>query len=223
MPLLASARARAVALAVTLVGLLLIGWGLGDLAQSVTQRADLDLVRDAAAERTSLLTVIAHGLSFVGSGFVIFPLAAAGCAVFFRRGERRNAFAIALSAGGGVLISNVDKLLVGRPRPTVHHLELVRSSSFPSGHAAQATAFYLALLIALRLKRRLPVVALTAQLTAAVLILGIALSRVYLGVHYPSDVAAGVLLGAAWVLVVATLLRQGAPLADWPEAGSEAT
>jgi membrane-associated phospholipid phosphatase len=207
-PSLTSAGARAVGLAVALIGLLLIGWGLGDIAQSVAQPADLDLVRDAAAERTSLLTVIAHALSLAGSGYVIVPLAAACCAVAYRRGAATNAVAIALSTTGGVLIANVDKLLVGRPRPTAPHLEMVSSSSFPSGHATQATAFYLAVLIALRLRKPPPVVAVTAAVTAGVLILGIALSRVYLGVHYPSDVAAGVLLGAAWTLLVAALLRR---------------
>ncbi len=132
----------------------------------------------------------------------------------YRRGAGTNALAIALSTAGGVLIANVDKLLVGRPRPTVHHLELVRSSSFPSGHATQATAFYLALLIALRLRKPPLVVAVTAAVAAGVLILGIALSRVYLGVHYPSDVAAGVLLGAAWTLVVAALLCRDATAAQ---------
>jgi hypothetical protein len=108
MPSFASAGARAVGLAVALIGLLLIGWGLGDTAQSVVQSMDLDLVRDTAAQRTSLITVIAHGLSLVGSAYVIFPLAAACCAVLYRRGAGTNALAIALSTAGGVLIANTQ-------------------------------------------------------------------------------------------------------------------
>jgi undecaprenyl-diphosphatase len=212
--------ACAVRLAVALIALLLIGWGLGELARSVAQPSDLDLVRDTAAERTSLLTAIAHGLSLMGSGYVIFPLAAACSALLYRGGQGTNALVIALSTTGGVLIANLDKVLVGRPRPMVHHLELVNSSSFPSGHATQATAFYLALLIAALPSKRPPVVAVIAGVTAGVLILGIALSRVYLGVHYPSDVAAGALLGAAWTVVVAALLRRDAFAARRPEGGS---
>ncbi len=201
--------ARAIALTVALIAFLLVGWGLGQLARSGMQQSDLDLVRDTAAVRTSLLTAIAHGLSLMGSGYVIFPLTAACCALIYRRGEGANALMIALSTSGGVLIANLDKLLVGRPRPVVHHLEGVTGLSFPSGHATQATAFYLALLIAARLSKGPPAVAVIAGVTAGALILGIAVSRVYLGVHYPSDVAAGVLLGAAWTVVVAALLRRG--------------
>ncbi|MGB9185742.1 MAG: phosphatase PAP2 family protein [Solirubrobacteraceae bacterium] len=166
-----------------------------------------------------MLTTIAHGLSLLGSGYVIFPLAAVSCAVLYRWGAGTNALLVALSTAGGVLIATVDKVLVGRQRPPVHHLELVSGLSFPSGHATQATAFFLALLSAARLSRRPPAVAAIAGVTAGVLILGIAVSRVYVGVHYPSDVAAGVLLGGAWTAVVTALLRRNAFAPHRPEVG----
>jgi undecaprenyl-diphosphatase len=195
--------------------LLAIGWGLGAIAQSTTASADLDAVRDLAGERTALLTTFAHVLSFVGSGFVVFPLAAVLCVLFYRRGRVAAAAALAVSTIGGVVISNLDKLLVGRARPPVHHLEHVVSTSFPSGHATQASAFYVALLLVVLAGGRGRAVVLAASICAAALILGIAISRVYLGLHYPSDTAAGVLLGTSWsVFTCSSLLRRGPAARD---------
>jgi undecaprenyl-diphosphatase len=130
------------------------------------------------------------------------------CAVLNRRGRRPEAFAVVLSAAGAIVISNVDKLLVGRPRPAVHHLEMVVTGlSFPSGHATQASAFYLAVLIVVLAGKPRREVAWAATISTLVLIVGVAVSRVYLGVHYPSDVAAGVLLGATWSVLATRLLR----------------
>lgn len=193
-----------------LLALLVIGWALGELAKSTATSSDLDAVRDLASERTSLLTGAAHALAFIGSGYVVYGLTLILAVVFYGRGWPEAAVALAVSTVGAAVLANVDKLLVGRARPPVEHLEHVVSESFPSGHSTQASAFYGALLL-IFLARRPPgwaaagaVVALTALVAA------IALSRVYLGVHYPSDTIGGVLLGAGWSLLVCRLmLRRG--------------
>ena len=169
----------------------------------------------AAGQRDSLLTLFAHVFSWAGSGYVIAPLAALGCTTLYRRGRRSNALAIALSVAGGSAIANLDKLLVARPRPLVHHLDSVSSFSFPSGHTTQSAAFYLALLIALLLSNPSRSRAATAALATGVLLAGIALSRVYLGVHYPTDVTAGLLLGGSWSVLTAWIVRAR----SWPCAG----
>jgi undecaprenyl-diphosphatase len=202
-------------IAVRLVGglivLLLIGWGLGALAQSSSTSADLDVVQDIAAQRGAVATAVAHALSFVGSGYVVFPLAVVCCVAFYRRGWPAATVALGVSMLGGVVLANVDKLLVGRARPPVHHLEQVASMSFPSGHATQATAFYVALLLIFLASGRSRRVVMAAVLATAMLIVGIAASRVYLGVHYPSDTIAGILLGAAWSVLTCTLMLNRRP------------
>jgi undecaprenyl-diphosphatase len=98
---------------------------------------------------------------------------------------------------GSALLPTVAKLIVGRPRPPVEHLTQVFSSSFPSEHAVQAAAVYLAL--AHLLGRTWPSVRRrTLVATAVVIALLVAGSRVYLGVHYPTDVAAGLVVGWIW-------------------------
>jgi membrane-associated phospholipid phosphatase len=202
-------RTVAAALVASLGALLLIGWGLGELATSLTQTDDLDAVRDVAAERTGFLTGVAHVLSTIGSGYVVFGLAAIACVLLYHRRLGAAALAVAVSTAGAVVLSNVDKLLVDRPRPPVQHLEHVTSASFPSGHATQSSAFYGTLLVVVLCSGSGRLWAVPTAIATAALVLGIAFSRVYLGVHYPSDVVGGLLLGGSWsAIVCASLLAR---------------
>jgi undecaprenyl-diphosphatase len=114
---------------------------------------------------------------------------------------------------GGVVLaawlsSDATKILYGRPRPDlVPHEAYVYSASFPSGHSTMSTAAFLtlAMLIAsLETKRRSKAL---AYVLAALVVIGVGFSRVYLGVHWPSDVLAGWCLGSAWALVGWIVLR----------------
>jgi membrane-associated phospholipid phosphatase len=194
--------ARAAALAAGFVALLLAGWGAGELWLSIVGSGELDPVRELAAQRTAALTGIARGVTWAGSAFVLVPLAVIGGLALFRAGPRRETLAIALSLGGAMLLSDLVKLLVSRPRPPVEHLQAVTGWSFPSAHATQASAFWLSLLLALRATRPPRIATRVAGALAPVLIVAVAASRVYLGVHYPSDVVAGMLLGAGWAACV---------------------
>ena len=183
---------------------LLVVWGLGALFIPLVASADLDVVRDLASQRTATATVVAHMLSWLGSGFVVYPVALAACLGLYQRGHRAQAVAVGVSTAGAVALYSIDKLLVGRHRPPVHHLELVTGYSFPSGHATQSTALCVALLIALLSGPRQRQIAAVAA--GCLLVAGVAVSRVYLGVHYPSDVVVGVLLGATWAAVASSLI-----------------
>ena len=108
------------------------------------------MVREVAAQRTAALTEIAKVVTWAGSAFLLVPLALICCLALVRAGLRREALAVALSLGGAMLISDLVKLLVARPRPPVEHLQAVTGSSFPSGHATQASAFWFSLVLVLR-------------------------------------------------------------------------
>jgi membrane-associated phospholipid phosphatase len=207
-----------------LVAFVLLGWGAGNLCTSVLAAPDLDAVRDIASSRAAPETLAAHVFSRIGSAWVVVPVALLVGVSMDRRGRRDAALAVALGTPGALVIADLDKLLVGRPRPPVHHLEPVAGSSFPSGHATQTAALVAALLLQ-RLAGPGPR-ALVLATAASLLVACVALSRVYLGVHYPSDVAAGVTLGVAWSVVAGRLVyraRQALPAAgtgDWPGASS---
>jgi undecaprenyl-diphosphatase len=109
---------------------------------------------------------------------------------------------VVVAAGGGGLLSTVMKELFGRTRPdVVPHLVAVTSPSFPSGHSMLAAILYLtlgALLARFATRRRTKAYLLTVALFATFVI---GASRVYLGVHYPSDVLAGWCAGLIWALL----------------------
>lgn len=186
--------------------LVFVGWAVGELWLSIVGSADLDAVREVAAQRTAALTEIAKVVTWAGSAFLLVPLALICCFALARAGLRREALAVALSLGGAMLLSDLIKQLVSRPRPPVEHLQGVTGSSFPSGHATQASAFWFSLVLVMRATGGSRTVTRLAAAVALVLVVAVAASRVYLGVHYPSDVVAGVLLGTGWAVFVSRCL-----------------
>lgn len=108
---------------------------------------------------------------------------------------------VAVAAGGGGLLSTAMKNFIGRGRPDiVPHLVFVASPSFPSGHSMLAAVIYLtlgALLARFAARRRIKAYFLSAALLLAFLV---GSTRVYLGVHYPTDVLSGWVAGLAWAL-----------------------
>ncbi len=200
-------RLPAARLLLGVVIFVLVGWAAGALWTSVVGSGELEAMRDIVGERSAGLTAVARGVTWAGSAFVLVPLAAISCFVLVRGGLPREAFAVAVSLAGAMLISDLVKLLVSRPRPPVEHLQAVTGASFPSGHATQASAFWFALVLVLPAAGVTPLVTRLAAGFALAVVAAVALSRVYLGVHYPADVVAGVLLGTGWAVFVARSVR----------------
>ncbi len=200
-----------------LVVFVLLGWGVGELWTSVVGSADLNAVRDVAAQRTTVLTHVVRVITWAGSAFLLVPLALIACLAFARAGLRREALAVVLSLGGAMLISDWVKLLLSRPRPPVEHLQAVTGSSFPSGHTTQASAFWFSLVFAMPAAGASPALTRVAGVLALLIVLAVAASRVYLGVHYPSDVVAGMLLGTGWATYVSRCLREPESVSEGPQ------
>lgn len=188
--------------AAVLLVLVLLGWGVGELTQ-LRQGPDLHFVQEVAEQREPVSTALARGLSWAGSSAVIALLAVVSSVGLWLAHRHRAAALVAFATAGAAVIVNLDKLLVGRPRPPVEQLVTAGHSSFPSGHVTLSAAFYLSLLIVLLSRRPSRAITIAAATATVLLVGGIALSRVYLGVHYPTDVTGGILLGASWAVLLA--------------------
>jgi undecaprenyl-diphosphatase len=128
---------------------------------------------------------------------------------FLMHGRRRHAFVLAATVLLAELSSDVAKGFYNRPRPDlVPHGSYVYSASFPSGHSTMAAATYLTLAVLIASLEPNRGTKAMVFVLALGLVAAIGVSRVYLGVHWPSDVLAGWSLGAAWALAAWTVLRR---------------
>lgn len=166
------------------------------------------------AHATPWLTRIMFASSWIGSPAELFPAIPVIAGLMWWRRLRDEAVVLMVAMVGGGLLEAALKLHFRRVRPDVPWAFVHEHSySFPSGHSVLAVALYgTAVYLAMRHLRgtRARVV---LCLAASLLIVGIGLSRIYLGVHYPSDVAAGYLVGAIWL--------SGVMASDWYARQSE--
>jgi undecaprenyl-diphosphatase len=143
-----------------------------------------------------IFTAFGEPTVLIGAGIV--------CAIWlWRAGHRHLPLALIAIVAIGRGLSEAQKYWVARVRPDLEpHLVVVKTSSFPSGHATSSMIFYLTLALVLSVGTRWHRVAVAA---AVLLSLLIGASRVMLGVHWPSDVIGGWAFGMLWVLLTLKL------------------
>ncbi len=157
----------------------------------------------------------ARDITALGGITVLLVVTLSATAYMVMAGRPRMALLLVASVAGAQILSSALKAEFARPRPDlVAHQAFVYTASFPSGHAVMAAATYLtlgALLAQVQVRRRQKVFLLGL---AATLTLLVGASRVYLGVHWPTDVLAGWTVGAGWATLVWVIARllQGAGL-----------
>lgn len=218
-------------LAVLLLGTL--AWTFIELAEEVvegdTRAIDEALLlglRTAADPAVPIgpewLQVVMRDITALGGYTILFLVTAATVIYLFLVGRPRTAVFILVAVLGATLLTVLLKLGFARPRPDlVPHAMRTASASFPSGHSSGAAAVYLtlgAILASFQDRRR---VKLFIMGLAVVVTMLVGISRLYLGVHWPSDIIAGWALGAGWAVlcwVVAAYLRRARVLHS-PPAG----
>jgi undecaprenyl-diphosphatase len=167
-------------------------------------RWDVSFARWLAGERTALGTDIFRVLTFFGGPAVVIVTATVVCLALYRRGRIVDAAFIPLVLGGAELLNLVLKLAFHRPRPEFAFVHL-DTYSFPSGHAMVSAAGYGALVYLAwpRLNGRGRLLVSGAAIAFVGLI---GFSRLYLGVHYLSDVLAGIAGGVFWLAISVALV-----------------
>lgn len=168
----------------------LIGGGRGT-------RLDRSLVRGVGRARSPITDALAHGLTFFGS--VTGAALVSTATVVAARKRPRLGAQVVTGVLGGALAELVIKRWYERERPTLlAHLERVSSTSFPSGHSMAAAALYLTLGFVASRSRRLRAHRATLLAGGGTFAAAVGASRVFLGVHWPTDVMAGYALGTGW-------------------------
>jgi membrane-associated phospholipid phosphatase len=181
--------AAIVALAAIWLAMLLLGRGALDrgIYEALYAGRDPSLVVVAR-----IFTALGEPTVLIGAGFVVTGW-------LWWTGRMRMAAALLLVVLVGRGLAEVQKYSIARARPMLEpHLVVVKTWSFPSGHAASSMIFYLTLALALAAPTRRRRIAAAA---AVLLSLLIGVSRVMLGVHWPSDVVGGWAFGMLWVLL----------------------
>jgi len=202
--------------AFVLVEALLLGLGLlitRGLDHSALSREELAFERTLQGQRTPFWDQVTHYGSVLGSTGVVIALTAVGCLLLAWRGQGpRLPVFLAVAVAGETGLFLLASLIVDRLRPPISQLDVAPpTSSFPSGHTAATIA--LAVGLALGLARTHPRHRLRALswVLAVVLAAFVLLSRLYRGMHWPTDVAASIVFTLTWLLLLrAILLRRDA-------------
>jgi undecaprenyl-diphosphatase len=177
-----------------------------ELSEGDVSAVDRTILLAVARARTPWLTIAAIDVTALGSITLVVLFSAFTLVVLLVLRDRLGAFQMLAASVGAGILTLVTKDIIERTRPEVgQRLITVSGFSYPSGHSLSTSALYLTIaIIAGRYVQHLGArVAIFVAVSAVVILVGA--SRVYLGVHYPTDVVSGISLGAAWALVLAGL------------------
>ena len=201
----------------------LLAWSFGVLTDAVLSRGPFDLPdrrvatllhEHAVPELTSVMNVLTR----LGSGWLLIPASVVLGLLLVYRGRRYEALIFFTAAPGAALLAQGLKLLIHRERPDfIEPLVSAGGYAFPSGHATNAMAFYLVLAVLLSGWVRRWETRVYVLLGALAVIVLVGFSRLYLGVHYLTDVLAGYAVGALW----ATLAITAATVLERARGGAE--
>ncbi len=201
-----------------LVAVMLTGgalWGFAELADEIAEgemmsfdRSVLLFFREETQPQVPIgppeLTYVARDITALGGATALVMLTLAAIGYLLMRRKYGAAVFVLVSVVGGTALSSALKMFFDRARPdVVPHLMEATSASFPSGHSMLAMVVYLtlgAVLAEVQSEHRLRIYILS---WAVFLSLLVGWSRVFLGVHWPTDVLGGWCLGAAWALLCA--------------------
>ena len=183
--------------------LLFFAWLASEVLEGETQHFDA-VTRDFVHQFASpTLTATMRGISFVGSSLFLTTASIVMFLWFMSRHWRRDAWLFGITVIGAGILNTTLKLTFRRPRPVpFFNLLPPESFSFPSGHSLASFCFFGALAVIFSARIRNRSIHILVWTVATVVVFLIGLSRIYLGVHYTTDVLAGFAAALIWVMVV---------------------
>ena len=201
-------RALIIGMVLALGSLFLLAWLSTEVMEGDAAHFD-DYIRTVVHRRaTPALTILMRGFTVIGSPWVLWPLVWISLFLLWRAGMRYETVLLAVAMSGSIVLEQGLKLAFHRPRPTPFFgLEAPVSFSYPSGHALFAFCFYGTLASLTVVHAREPGRRALIWSAAALMIFLIGFSRIYLGVHYASDVIAGYAAAFIWITAVTTGFR----------------
>lgn len=169
-----------------------------------TQHFDEIVLNWLAANRTPMLDSVMLEITTLGTGLVLVVVILVASVFLWLTQHKWSVYVLLLGTIGGTVLNTILKFHYHRPRPTIVQVASVHTTSFPSGHSMSSLVAYGSVAYLVGRLGSTPRLKRTTWLLAALVILAIGISRMYLGVHYPSDVIAGYLAGLAWLAFLAS-------------------
>ena len=209
-----------VSLVTSVLALILFSWVAGEVRQGDTALFDANVRSFVHSFSYPGGTRFMLGLSFMGATGMIMIMVAAIVLFAVKKWYRALGW-LALTMAGATVLTLALKYGFHRSRPVPFFGPIPHSYSFPSGHALFSFCFYGVVAALINARIRSQALRIVVFLMAGSMVAGIGLSRIYLGVHYPSDVIAGYLAGALWVSALVAIdrvrkTRNGYKLGGWP-------
>ena len=181
------------------------GWVANEMLRGQTMHFDMAVRGQIHSWATPLLTRSMRGVTLLGSAELLVLFGVVLIWRLMAQKRIRAAVVLLIAVIGGEALDQVLKIMFRRPRPEPFFgLPAPENFSFPSGHAVASCCFYLVVAAIVTARMKSPARRLAAWTGAAVLAGAIGFSRVYLGVHYPSDVLAGYATAVIWIAAVRT-------------------
>lgn len=164
---------------------------------------DLPIIEFVQGLETPALTIFFKTFSWIGSAYTVIPSTIIVCAIlFFGTNEKKTAILFAFTMVSTIVLNLILKPSFPRERPEIYRLVEVTGLSFPSGHTMMVVGLYGMIVYAAwhhikKISGRISLI-----LFATVIILFVTMSRIYLGVHFPSDIVGGIAASTCWVMLV---------------------
>lgn len=176
----------------------------GEILEKRPIGTDITIMNVIHDQATFLYDQIFIFITNLGSVWVILPVTLVVLAYLLYKKQHQNALILFSGVGGAAIANLVLKLIFHRDRPNLWHLVITETGySFPSGHAMMSSALILSIVfIVWKTRWRW-----SALIVGSILIGAIGLSRIYLGVHYPTDVVAGWSISLVWVFIVSVSIK----------------